>query len=109
MDIRFRDGEALTVVLATRGYPGAFARGSEIRAVEVAEALDGVLVFQAGTRERDGRLLADGGRVLGVTGIGRDIAEARERAYAGVDRIDWPEGFWRRDIGQRALQGQAAG
>jgi phosphoribosylamine--glycine ligase len=109
VDIRFRDGAALTVVLATRGYPGAFARGSEIRAVEAAEALDGVLVFQAGTRERDGRLLADGGRVLGVTGIGRDIAEARERAYAGVDRIDWPEGFWRRDIGQRALQGQAAG
>jgi phosphoribosylamine---glycine ligase len=109
VDIRFRDGAALTVVLATRGYPGAFARGSEIRAVEAAEALDGVLVFQAGTRERDSRLLADGGRVLGVTGIGRDIAEARERAYAGVDRIDWPEGFWRRDIGQRALQGQAAG
>jgi phosphoribosylamine---glycine ligase len=109
VDIRFRDGAALTVVLATRGYPGAFARGSEIRAVEAAEALDGVLVFQAGTRERDSRLLADGGRVLGVTGVGRDIAEARERAYAGVDRIDWPEGFWRRDIGQRALQGQAAG
>jgi phosphoribosylamine---glycine ligase len=108
-DIRWRDEAALTVVLATEGYPGAFARGSEVRGVEAAEALPGVLVFQAGTREADGRLLADGGRVLGVTGTGRSIAEARERAYAGVDRIDWPEGFWRRDIGLRALARETAG
>ena len=108
-DICWRDEAALTVVLATEGYPGAFARGSEVRGVEAAEALPGVLVFQAGTREADGRLLADGGRVLGVTGTGRTIAEARERAYAGVDRIDWPEGLWRRDIGLRALARETAG
>ena len=71
--------------------------------------LDGVRVFQAGTREADGRLYADGGRVLAVTGMGRSLPEARARAYAGVDRIDWPEGFCRRDIGERASEHDAAG
>jgi phosphoribosylamine--glycine ligase len=108
-DIRLSDEAALTVVLATRGYPGAFERGSAIRGVAEAEALPGVQVFQAGTREADGRLIADGGRVLGVTGTGRGIAEARERAYAGVERIDWPDGFCRRDIGARAVEQEAAG
>jgi phosphoribosylamine--glycine ligase len=108
-DIRLSDEAALTVVLATRGYPGAFERGSAIRGVAEAEALPGVQVFQAGTREADGRLIADGGRVLGVTGTGRGIAEARERAYAGVERIDWPDGFCRRDIGARAVEREAAG
>ena len=68
-----------------------------------------MLVFHAGTRTQGGRLLANGGRVLGVTALGRSVAEARQRAYAAVDRIDWPEGFCRRDIGRRALEWSAAG
>ena len=93
---------ALTVVLATKGYPVDPGRGSEIRG---AEGLDGpdLMVFHAGTLRRDGRLLANGGRVLNVTALGDSVAEAQERAYAAIDSIDWPEGFWRRDIGWRAV------
>jgi phosphoribosylamine--glycine ligase len=95
---------ALTVVMATRGYPGAYSRGSEIRGVAEAEAMENVLVFHAGT-QRDGALfLANGGRVLNVTATGRTIAEAQKRAYAAAERIDWPEGFFRRDIGWRAVE-----
>ena len=103
--IRWLDEAAVSVVLATRGYPGAFPRGSEIRGVEAAAALDGVRVFHSGTREADGRVYADGGRVLAVTGMGGSVAAARSRAYAGVDRIDWPQGFCRRDIGGRSEEG----
>jgi phosphoribosylamine---glycine ligase len=96
---------AVTVVMASRGYPGAFPRGSEIRGLERAEAVEGVRVYQAGTRAEGGRLLADGGRVLSVTAVAPDAREARRRAYAAVDRIDWPEGFCRRDIGAKAPHG----
>ena len=103
MDLRWYPQHALTVVLASRGYPGPYERGSEIRGLDAA-AGEGVLLFHAGTRrEADGRLVADGGRVLSVTGLGPTLAAARERAYAAVDRIDWPQGFCRRDIGWRAL------
>ena len=104
MDLRWRDDAAMTVVLATRGYPGSYRKGSEIGGLAAAGALPDVTVFHAGTRTGDGgRVLADGGRVLGVTATAPGIAEARERAYAAVDLIDWPEGFCRRDIGWRAL------
>jgi phosphoribosylamine--glycine ligase len=103
-DVRWWDDVALTVVLAARGYPGAFERGSEIRGLAAAEALDDVLVFHAGTRTEGGRLLAQGGRVLNVTATGRTVAEAQARAYEAVARIDWPQGFCRRDIGWRAVQ-----
>jgi len=103
-DVRWSDDAALTVVMAANGYPGAVQEGSEIRGVEAAEALDDVIVFHAGTRADDGRLLANGGRVLNVTATGRTIADAQARAYAAVDRIDWPEGFCRRDIGWRAVE-----
>jgi phosphoribosylamine---glycine ligase len=94
------------VVLASEGYPGAYAKGTEIRGLDALAGDPDLLVFHAGTRRaEDGRLLADGGRVLGVTGLGATLAEARDRAYAAVDRIDWPEGFCRRDIGSRALGG----
>jgi phosphoribosylamine--glycine ligase len=107
MSLRWRpDEHALTVVLASKGYPGAHARGTEIRGLDALAGDPGLLVFHAGTRRaEDGRLLADGGRVLGVTGLGATLAEARDRAFAAVDRIDWPEGFCRRDIGSRALGG----
>ncbi len=103
LDLRWRDETALTVAMATKGYPGDYAKGSEIRNLDVAAAVEGVQIFHAGTAMKDGRLVANGGRVLNVTALGRDVAEARERAYRAVDLIDWPEGFCRRDIGWRAL------
>jgi phosphoribosylamine--glycine ligase len=99
--LSWSDDAALTIVMATKGYPGAFARGSEIRGIAEAEAMADVLVFHAGTKRDGARLLADGGRVLAVTATGRTVAEAQRRAYAAVEAIDWPEGFHRRDIGRR--------
>ncbi|MDX2156576.1 MAG: phosphoribosylamine--glycine ligase [Hyphomicrobiaceae bacterium] len=102
-DLRWHDDAALTVVLAARGYPGSYERGSEIRGLDKAAEVPGVEVFHAGTRRDGSRLLADGGRVLNVTARGATIAEARARAYEAVDRVDWPDGFCRRDIGWRAI------
>ncbi len=103
---RFRPEPALTVVLAARGYPGEPLKGTEIRGVEAAGAMEGVSILHAGTkRTGDGRLLADGGRVLNVCASGATVEEARARAYAAVDAIDWPEGFCRRDIAWRAVGG----
>jgi phosphoribosylamine--glycine ligase len=104
VDLSWSDDAALTVVMATRGYPGAVEKGSEIRGLEKAEAQESVLVFQAGTRTESGRLLADGGRVLAVTATAPTVAEAQTRAYHAVDCIDWPQGFCRRDIGWRAVE-----
>ena len=101
-DLRWHDDAALTVVMATKGYPGNYATGSEIRGLAAA-ATDGVEIFHAGTRRDGDRLLANGGRVLAVTARGRSVAEAQRRAYAAVDRIDWKDGFCRRDIGWRAI------
>jgi phosphoribosylamine--glycine ligase len=103
---RFRPEPALTVVLAARGYPGEPRKGTEIRNLAAAEAMEGVSILHAGTkRAADGRLLADGGRVLNICASGATVEEARARAYAAVDAIDWPEGFCRRDIAWRALGG----
>jgi phosphoribosylamine--glycine ligase len=105
MDLRWHDEAAMTVVMAAGGYPGAYQKGSQIRGLEAAEALDGVVVFHAGTEVGpEGAVLASGGRVLNVTATAPSVAEARDRAYAAVDLIDWPEGFCRRDIGWRALE-----
>ncbi len=100
---RFKADAALTVVMAARGYPGEPLRGTRIVGIEDAERVPGVSVLQGGTRQEGDALVADGGRVLAVTAVGRTVGEARERAYAAVDRIDWPEGFCRRDIGWRAV------
>ena len=97
------DDVALTVVMAAKGYPGAYEKNTEIRGLEAAGKVEGVKVFHAGTKADGGRILATGGRVLNVTATGRTVAEARERAYRAVDLIDWPEGFCRRDIAWRAL------
>lgn len=95
---------ALTVVMAAEGYPGNYLKGTEIKGVEEAGALDDVTVFHAGTaRGGDGELLATGGRVLGVTALGDTVEDAKNRAYEAVDAIDWPKGFCRRDIGWRAV------
>ncbi|MBM3521445.1 MAG: phosphoribosylamine--glycine ligase [Alphaproteobacteria bacterium] len=101
--LRWHDTVALTVVMAATGYPGGYARGSEIRGIERAEAMKDVLVFHAATALRDGKLVATGGRVLTVTAMGRNVAEAQANAYAAIDAIDWPGGFCRRDIGWRAI------
>lgn len=103
MSVRWFPTHALGVVYATRGYPGPTERGSEIRGLETLEGLEDTLVFHAATRRENGRWLADGGRVLTVVGTGATLQEARDRAYAGIARIDWPQGFFRRDIGWRAL------
>jgi len=103
--LRWQDKAALTVVLAAKGYPDSYQRGSVIRGLEKAAALKDVLLFHAGTKlGLDGAILANGGRVLSVTGTGASIAEAQARAYEAVDLIDWPQGFCRRDIGWRAVK-----
>jgi len=103
-DVRWHDEAAIVVVMAAKGYPGDYAKGSEIRGLDAAREIEGVEIFHAGTARDGERLIATGGRVLNVAASGRTIAEARERAYAAVARIDWPGGFCRSDIGWRALQ-----
>ncbi len=103
-DLDWSSDSAAVVVMATKGYPGAYSKGSLITGVEAAQRCDGVIVFQAGTSGEAGALKADGGRVLNVTATGRTLRDAVERAYKGVAAIDWPEGYYRRDIGWRALK-----
>jgi phosphoribosylamine---glycine ligase len=102
-DLQWSDDAALTVVFAAEGYPGTPKKGTEIRGLEAARAIEGVEIFHAGTKAVDGRIVADGGRVLAVTARGRTVADAQARAYQAIDRIDWPGGFFRRDIGWRAV------
>ena len=104
MSARWFDDVALTVVMCARGYPGDVLKGTEIRGLEGAAAMEGVEIFHAGTAEKNGMIVASGGRVLNVTARGATVREAQARAYAAVDRIDWPEGFCRRDIGWRAIE-----
>ncbi|MFN4203503.1 MAG: phosphoribosylamine--glycine ligase [Tabrizicola sp.] len=101
--VNWAEDHALTVVMASTGYPGSYARGSQIRGLEELPEDSRHMVFHAGTAARDGRIVAAGGRVLNVTARGATLREARDRAYAMVDAIDWPGGFCRRDIGWRAL------
>jgi phosphoribosylamine--glycine ligase len=103
VSLRWHDEVALTVVMATKGYPGDYPKGSAIKGLDEAAKLPGVTIFHAGTAMKDGQLIASGGRVLNITATAKTVREARERAYAAVDLIDWPEGFCRRDIAWRAL------
>jgi phosphoribosylamine--glycine ligase len=103
-DLRWSDDAALTVVMAANGYPGTPLKGTEIKGLDAAKLVPNVEIFHAGTRRDGARLLADGGRVLNVTGRGRTVSEARDAAYAAIEKIDWPDGFYRKDIGWRALQ-----
>ena len=104
IDLRWYEDAALVVVLAANGYPEAYERGSEIGNLGAAGELPDITIFHAGTRRESNRIYANGGRVLGVTALGKDVAEAQARAYEAVDVIDWPEGFCRRDIGWRAIE-----
>ncbi|MEM7441413.1 MAG: phosphoribosylamine--glycine ligase [Pseudomonadota bacterium] len=97
------DDHAMTVVLAAKGYPGTYDKGTEIKGLETCPDDSGAVVFHAGTAEDAGRIFANGGRVLNVTARGQTLKQARDRAYEIVEKVDWPEGFHRKDIGWRAL------
>ena len=102
--LRIRHEAALGVVLAADGYPGSYPKGMEVSGISEAEALDAVRVFQAGTRYDNGRILANGGRVLCVTAMGETLSAARTRAYEAMERISMPDSFCRRDIGSKGLE-----
>ena len=101
--VNWAEDHALTVVLAANGYPGSYEKGSHIGGLEALDEDSSHMVFHAGTALADGAMVATGGRVLAATGRGATLAEAHARAYALADAIDWPGGFYRRDIGWRAL------
>jgi phosphoribosylamine---glycine ligase len=103
-DLRWYTDPALTVVMAAKGYPGAYVRGTVIEGLDAASEVEGVEIFHAGTKAEGGKVLANGGRVLNVAAIGKTVAEAQRRAYDAVSKICWPEGFYRHDIGWRAIQ-----
>jgi phosphoribosylamine--glycine ligase len=104
LDLRWHPEAALTVVMAAQGYPGPYAKGSVIEGLDEAAAVEGVEIFHAGTIREGGRILANGGRVLNVSALGKTVREARTRAYNAISRIRWPQGFCRRDIGWRAIE-----
>ena len=103
-DLRWHDDAALTVVMAAKGYPGDYAKGTVIRGLHAAAAVEGVEIFHAGTARQGEKLVATGGRVLNVTARAKTVKAAQERAYQAIAKIDWPGGFCRSDIGWRALQ-----
>ena len=101
--VNWADDHAMTVVLAANGYPGSYEKGSVIGGLDRLDDGSSAMCFHAGTSEKDGKIIATGGRVLNVTARGATLQEARDRAYAMAARIDWPDGFYRKDIGWRAL------
>jgi len=103
-DLRWYPEVALTVVMAAKGYPGPYDRGSVIDGLDAAAAVEGVEIFHAGTRSDGGRILANGGRVLDVSALGKTVREAQVRAYEAISRIKWPEGYFRHDIGRRGAE-----
>jgi phosphoribosylamine---glycine ligase len=107
-DLRWFAEPALTVVMAAKGYPGDYAKGTRIEGLEAAAQVEGVEIFQAGTLAKGGAVFANGGRVLNICASGKTVTEARARAYAAIDRIKWPEGFCRRDIGWQAVEHEQA-
>ncbi len=104
VSVRWHDAAAVCVVMAAQGYPGPVEKGSAINGVAAASRLDSVEIFHAGTREVDGQLQANGGRVLNVCATGRRVSDAQQRAYQAIRQIDWPKGIWRNDIGWRAIE-----
>ena len=103
-DLRWYPEPTLTVIIATRGYPGDYGKGSRIEGLEDAAKVEGVEIFHAGTKRVDGHIVANGGRVLNVCASGKTVEEAQRRAYQAVDLIRWSEGFCRRDIGWQAVK-----
>jgi phosphoribosylamine--glycine ligase len=107
-DLRWYPDAALTVVMAAKGYPGRYTNGSLIEGIDAAAAVDGVEIFHAGTISEGGKILANGGRVLNICALGRSVSVAAAHAYAAVDKINWPGGFCRRDIGWQAIKREKA-
>jgi phosphoribosylamine--glycine ligase len=107
-DLRWRPEAAICVVMAAKGYPGEYRKGGVIENIKAAEEIPGVTVFHAGTKLDNGRLLANGGRVLGVTAIAPTVGAAQARAYQAVAAIHWADGYYRRDIGWRAIERERA-
>lgn len=108
VELSWCDDWAISVVLTSAGYPGSYEKGKVITGIEDAEALDGVTVYHAGTREQDGQILTNGGRVIDVTALGATFEDARNRAYAACEKIDFEGKTLRHDIGLRALKGRSA-
>jgi phosphoribosylamine--glycine ligase len=108
-DLRWFPEAALTVVMAAKGYPGDYTKGTCIEGLEDAAKVEGVEIFHAGTSAKDGRVLANGGRVLNICASGKSVTDAQRRAYEAVGRIRWPDGFCRRDIGWQAVEREKAG
>jgi phosphoribosylamine--glycine ligase len=108
-DLRWYPDAALTVVMAAKGYPGAYSRGSAIEGLDDAAADEGVEIFHAGTKAEGDKIVANGGRVLSVSAQGKTVGEAQARAYRAIDKIRWPEGFCRRDIGWQAVKREQGG
>ena len=108
-DLRWHDEASVVVVMAANGYPGTPEKGTVIEGLDEAAMVDNVTIFHAGTKSeaRDGKstIVANGGRVLGITVTGKTVTEAQARAYKAVDKVRWPGGFCRRDIGWRAIAG----
>ncbi|MVT68590.1 phosphoribosylamine--glycine ligase [Bradyrhizobium pachyrhizi] len=103
-DLRWYPDPALTVVMAAKGYPGDYIKGTRIGGLDDAAKVEGVEIFHAGTVAKDGAIIANGGRVLNVCAMGKTVTEARDRAYQAIDRIKWPDGFCRRDIAWQAVE-----
>jgi phosphoribosylamine--glycine ligase len=103
INLSWKEEAALVVVMATNGYPSTYQNGSEIKNLNEVNEIDGVTIFHAGTKAKNGKILANGGRVLGVTALGSDVKAAQKKAYSAVDSIDWKQGFCRRDIGWRDI------
>lgn len=108
VELSWCDDWAVSVVLTSAGYPGSYEKGKVITGIEDAEALDGVTVYHAGTREQDGQILTNGGRVIDVTALGATFEDARNLAYAACEKIDFEGKTLRHDIGLRALKGRSA-
>jgi phosphoribosylamine---glycine ligase len=105
-DLRWYAEPAITVVMAAKGYPGDYKKGTRIDGLDDAAKVEGVEIFHAGTAAKDGAILANGGRVLNICAMGKTVTEARARAYQAIDRIRWPDGFCRRDIAWQAVEAE---
>jgi phosphoribosylamine--glycine ligase len=108
-DLRWYSDAALTVVMAAKGYPGDYKRGTTIEGLYDASQVEGVEIFHAGTKQDGQKITANGGRVLNISALGKNVTQAQQRAYQAVDRIQWPEGFCRRDIGWQAVKREKGG
>jgi phosphoribosylamine--glycine ligase len=103
-NLRWYDEPAITVVMAAKGYPGNYKKGTRIDGLDAAAGIEGVEIFHAGTMAKDGAILANGGRVLNVCAMGKTVTDARTRAYRAVDLVNWSDGFCRRDIASQAVE-----